>query len=332
MKSSRNFGGSPAPNGNRGRAKSLISSLHAIAILPMTFYSPAPFDLEDYEMATTSVSAAPVDMERSYGDWLAKGKALSDSHSNNQWSIGDWLIEGESEFDFAGIIPGHLLIHKKNDGSGECFSEKIPNFWKDAAAETGNAVSTLKEFVKVARAFPPADRVRQLSFTHHLYAAPYDRRAEYLAACVVEGERPKSVAWLDAHIQEKEGGPEIEDEKPGAYHVRFPVPDEMWAKLKNLSKHYKTNVPALVQKSCAAALEQFIAEQAEVVSLQKFGFYEGEWPFYRDSTSFNKAEREKANKEKKSRRRKRMVRDPEFSEKRRAAAHIRWMKSGERVA
>ena len=122
-----------------------------------------------------------------YDAWLARGRALADSHSNTTWNVGDWLVEGETAFDFyddVKSIPRHLLIGKKNDGSGECYGIQVPNYWKDAAAQINWSIPCLKEAARVARRYSPSQRVAGLSFSHHLYAEPYDRRMEYLQACL----------------------------------------------------------------------------------------------------------------------------------------------------
>ena len=278
------------------------------------------------------VTASPT--PEGYYDWLARGRALSESHSNNSWNIGDWLIEGDGLYNLENYISKsdrYLLIHKKKSGEGGCYSEKIPNYWKDAAAETGNAVSTLKEMAKVARAYASDTRLKELSYSHHKAVVAYDRRLEYLAAClnVEPGERIRSVGWLQDYAARNEGEPEIHNFK--ACHVRFLVSEEMWEKLKQLSHYYKTNICDLVQKDCTAALEAFLAAQARKISLAKFDSYEeGQWPFYKDS-QFNKRERKKAEALGKQRRnRKRADHKPEVRAHGRAMAISRWSRN-ERV-
>ena len=218
-----------------------------------------------------------------YNQWLAHGKELAEKHSGYQWNIGDWLVEGESSFDpqnFIGDIPRHMLIGQPRtgaDGEEHCPSIKIPNYWKDAAAEIGMAVPTLREYAFTSRCYPKQKRFKQLTYTHHSYAAQYDRRYEYLAACLTESGKPRSIDWLYKHIRENEGEEkEIESTK----YLRFMVPEEMWAKLKDLGKHYATPIPDLVQKLCVEAIDGYLEKQAEKISLQKFDFYEpNKWPF-----------------------------------------------------
>src|SRR5260370_34605929 len=105
---------------------------------------------------------------------------------------------------------------------------------------------------------------------------------------------------------------EIESSK----YLRFMIPEDMWAKLKNLGKWYGTPIPDLVQKACVVTVGQYLEEQARKVSLDRYGMYEGRWPFY-EPTEFNKVEKKKADKKKKTRKRKRQMYDTAFSEKQR---------------
>jgi|SRR5271156_113685 hypothetical protein len=220
-----------------------------------------------------------------------------------------------------------LLIHNKIDGSYQ--QEKIPNFWKDAASETGTAVSTLKESAKVARAFPKKERFSQLTFTHHKRVIGFDlkKRRKYLMACLpaTKDGKPKPVDWLDKYIREQEGEQEIE---AGMRYVRFNVSEEMWRKLKQVAKYYRTSVADLVRKDCTAALAAFLEEQARRISLAKYDLYEeGQWPFYEESPYNRKTKAA----ERKQRRRAREDHDPVVRERFRSIATSRWNRH-ERVA
>jgi len=259
-----------------------------------------------------------------YEKWLACGKQLASRHSGYQWKLGDWLVTGEQHFDF-GTIDGYLLLHKatKDDGTAGFKGEKVPNYWKDASAQVGMEVACLKEYARVAKAYEPKERIKQLTFTHHLYAVKYGyaRRHEYLKACVRgKGERPHTISWLADYIAEQEG---YASEIRGTHFARFIVPEEIWKKLKQLSKYYRTNVPELIHAHCINAIQDYISQMGEKVSLEKYGIYEGKWPFYQ-ATEFNKAQKKQADKEKKERRRRREGDNASTCEKNRQKATAYW--------
>jgi hypothetical protein len=267
-----------------------------------------------------------------YHEWLAKGRKIVKTESNSRWSLGDWLVEGQCEFDMDEIIDKHdrhLLISQRADADGHHASTTIPNFWKDAASETGSAVSTLKESAKVAREFPKKERFAQLTFTHHKWVIGFEpgKRREYLKACLPETKdgKPKSVDWLDKYIREQEGEKEIE---AGMRFVRFNVPEETWKKLKQVAKHYRLSVAELVRKDCTAALAGLLGEQARKISLARYDVYEeGQWPFHEESPYNRKMKAA----EKKQRKRARADHDPAVRARGRAMAINRWQR-GEKVA
>jgi hypothetical protein len=238
------------------------------------------FDLEEPLQTDwdDSLPGGTANFFEDYQAWLAHGRDLAEKHSGYQWNIGDWLIEGEGQFD-PGKIPSYLLIHKKNvsdDGTNQFASTKAPNYWRDAAAEVGMAVPCLREYAFVARAFQKEKRFKQLTFSHHSYAAPYDRRQEYLEACLVEGGKPHSIDWLWKHIRQNEGeAKEIES----STRLRFMVPEDMYAKLRHLGCHYGKSIPDLVQRMCVNVIETYLEVEARKISLEKFDFYDGRWPF-----------------------------------------------------
>ncbi len=268
-----------------------------------------------------------------YSEWLARGRDLAEGHSGHQWNLGDWLNEGQPYFDakeFIGDIPSYMLIgraHVGDDGEMHHSGVKIPSYWKDASAEVGIPVPTLREYSFTARAWPKEKRFKQLSYTHHAYAAPYERREEYLRACLVEGEKPHSIDWLWKYIRvEEDEQKEIESSK----YLRFMIPEDMWAKLKNLAKWYGTAIPDLVQKACVGTVGQYLEAQARKISLDRYGMYEGRWPFY-EPTEFNKVEKKKTDKKKKTRKRKRQLDDTAFSEKQRHGALKSWQARRDRM-
>ncbi|MFZ0336165.1 MAG: hypothetical protein WBG29_16490 [Candidatus Acidiferrales bacterium] len=263
------------------------------------------------------------DLNADYTVWLERVQHFVDAESTNSWALGDLLVEGDDQFNMGNDIPRHLLIHPKNDGSGEYASEHISKFWPDVAQVTGTGTQTLKEKLKVSRAFPPDKRFVELSYTHHRYAAGYDRGLEYLQACIVPGGKPKPVDFLWALIRKEEHAQE--DVIQSSKYLRFQVPEEMYAKLRDVSHYHKQNIPELSQKACLEALQQLLDAEARKISLALFGEYEeGRWPF-------KESVEETIKKVKKARKRRhRLGNNLVFSEQRRQIAHARWNR-GDRV-
>jgi hypothetical protein len=228
-----------------------------------------------------------------YATWLARGKRLAHKLSGYQWRIGDWLVEGEVYFDakqFVSSVPRYMLLRKATDENGEvCHkSIKIPNYWKEISDEIGLAVSTLKQYAQVARAYPTkSKRLKNLGWSHHMFACTYERRYEYLKACldVPEGQRPRSVTWLCELIVKMEGENASEgDVNRTKNFVRIPISDAAYEKLKQVASYYGTDVADIASVPFKAALEVFLEEQKKKISLDLFGVYEqrgkyAAWPF-----------------------------------------------------
>jgi hypothetical protein len=275
-----------------------------------------------------------------YYEWLNRGKALCQSHGDNQWNIGDWLVDGECAFDFKSIvgdIPRHLLIGREQigtDGDAIHQTKKIPNFWKDAAAETNMVAGSLKSLARVARVYPKEQRFPQLSFTHHYNAASYGRRLEYLQACLdglEPGQRPRSLAWLDAYIESKEGK-DKEVKELATRLVSMALTDEMHRKLKQCARYYRVGIPELLQADFTKMLAELVPELGKNISLEKYGFWEeGKWPFYEPSELNKRLDAEAAKNKKPRARRSRRTNakvDPAASERYRALSVSRWSKLG----
>jgi hypothetical protein len=245
------------------------------------------FGETDWENMPIPYSAPKHEID--YDEWLKKGKELSDGHGNIQWALGDWLVDGQCEFDYKDIVGnlGHLALSKviKDDGSIGYKGPTVPSFWKDAAAETNQEVQQLKDFSRVARRYAPDTRFKELSYSHHRWAEPYERRLEYLAKCLEFtdserenglGKRPRSIAWLADYIRKQEGEREVDN--ACGHYVRVPVSEEMWKKLKQLKLYYRKQMPELLEKPCIPAIEAFLEAEAYKISLKKFNVYEGNWP------------------------------------------------------
>ncbi len=259
-----------------------------------------------------------------YETWLARGKTLADNHNRSNWDIGDWVVEGDDTFNVIKDIPRYLLLHKTSgdDGGTAYRSEKVPHFYKDISDATNLRVQTLRNLAVVCRFYKPDERIHQLSFTHHAMACGHERALEYLRACLVEGERPHTVAWLEEYIDKCEGK-KVEQEKHGGY-LYLAIPDRLYAKLKDLSKHYQKNLNRLIDETCVQAIESYIESEGEKISLQLFNYYEPDrWPFDKKVIE--------AEKKKIRTRRSRPNNDPVVREKRRLAVVSRWSR-GNKVA
>lgn len=256
-----------------------------------------------------------------YEEWLAHGRELSEKHSGYQWNLGDWLCEGQDHFD-VGPIDGYLLLHKttRDDGTNGFRGERVPNFWSDVSEEIGLSPATLKDYAWVARSYPKEKRVKQLGFCHHLIVAAYDKRFEYLAACM-EGARPRSVEWLRRYAQAQEGTATSTNATKEGGPLHLVVPPKYWAKLQDLRRYYNCAIADLVEKACVGAIEDYIEEQGRKISLEVLEFYEGRWPF-------EVIAEKKSNRKRRNRRR---MNDPVFSEKMRQVNIARHSKLG-RVA
>jgi hypothetical protein len=279
--------------------------------------------------ATASQHQAP---PPEYYEWIAKLKKLAASQSTNFWDIGDLLNEGQDHFDIQNIIgtlPGYMRISHERGPDGECHSIKLPNFWKDVSSETGIPTQQLKTVSRVAYAYKKEERFDEFSFSHHGIIASFDKRLEYLAECKREWERRRedcpdakkpSTAWLMQYAERMEGRSETE---VGDKCVSFAVSPEKWNKLRDIGKYYQTRVGDLIGRRCNAVIDEYLEQMAEKISLERFGLYEGEWPFTKKRIT---------QRERKERRAARRSHDPERRAKaKRAAVNFRTMRRNELV-
>lgn len=218
---------------------------------------------EDF-MPTATVVENPHTAE-AYDQWLERGKFLAAEHNNRQWHLGGWLNEGDDEYNVKNLgIPSYLLI-----------GSHPPNFWKDVSDKTDLAVGTLKCLSMVARRYPANKRFSNLSWSHHWACSAYERRYEYLEACLVPGEKPRPLTWLAAYIAEHEGSPEERE----TYSVPLYLPLNLIKKLKDVAKHRRKSVGDVAYDLCATSIFQFVQRQEREISLELFGVYEeGIWP------------------------------------------------------
>lgn len=220
-------------------------------------------------MAQAEVEAATAAPPLDYASWLAQGKALAAEHSNRQWLLGDWVNEGDDEYNYKNLgIESYLLI-----------GSHPPNFWKDTSAETNLAVGTLKNLGLVARRFPPDKRIAELSWSHHDACAPYERRFEYLKACLIPGaKRHHTLAWLAAYIDKQEGD-EGDPEARERRSVPLRLPLDLIEKLKDVARYRGKSMEDLVRSVCAKQVYDYVQQQEREISLELYGQHEdGRWP------------------------------------------------------
>jgi len=100
--------------------------------------------MTDTELSPFPASEAPSEFEQ----WLAEGRRLAGIRLTLDFEIGDWLTKGRERF----------------------FPEQIEMALGEIAADAEHA-RALKRLERVARAFPPSQRHKGLSFEHHAQLA-----------------------------------------------------------------------------------------------------------------------------------------------------------------
>ena len=209
----------------------------------------------------TAVSKVPTE---TYEEWLGRGRKLAAEHNDRNWLLGDWLNEGE-EFDFQNLgIPSYLLI-----------GSHPPNFWKMVSEEVDLAVGTLKNLALVARRFPADKRISALSWSHHMAAAPYERRFEYLAACIDGPGKPRSIEWLLEYIAKNEEPVEKEER----HSIPLYLPLSLVRKMKDVAHYRHKELKKIAFEACNRAIQEYLAAEERQISLELFDCYEeGVWP------------------------------------------------------
>jgi hypothetical protein len=96
--------------------------------------------------------------------WMDEGRALADQRRALDWSLADWMEEGKRS--------GHLSRIK----------------WPFLSESVGMGSKRLKDLLKAATAFPPAERATALSVEHHATIAglPKDKAAALLERAMAE--------------------------------------------------------------------------------------------------------------------------------------------------
>lgn len=109
----------------------------------------ATFAKRLHTMTDTELSPAPaLETPSEFEQWLAEGRRLASIHLTIDFALGDWLAQGRDHFA----------------------PEQIEMALGEIAADAEHA-RALKRLEKVARAFPPSQRHKGLSFEHHAQLA-----------------------------------------------------------------------------------------------------------------------------------------------------------------
>lgn len=182
---------------------------------------------------------------------------------------------------------------------------------------------SLKQFARVAAAYPKKKRFKQLSWYLHFVVCAYERRYEYLQACIGKDGQIHSGAWLDQYAEQMEGK-KAACEINTPYWLRTNIPDELWRKLKDLGKHYGTRIPDLTSELVLKLLQEYVDAQARDLSLKLLDYHEpGMWPF-------DELEKKKNHKTKYTYKEPRRT-SAEYREKCRQGALASWEKRRDRI-
>ncbi|TYB46393.1 LmbU family transcriptional regulator [Actinomadura chibensis] len=102
--------------------------------------SPRPVD----PRATTTPTSLSLPGGMPIEEWRSIGERIHAISEASTWWLGDWLLYGQNRY---------------------------PNRYRRAVEETGLDYQTLRNYVWVARKFPPSRRRAKLSLQHHLEVA-----------------------------------------------------------------------------------------------------------------------------------------------------------------
>ena len=238
------------------------------------FSLPIDFVEEDVDFPETAQGElSSEDFNAKYERIIARLKELAANLGTYMWEIGDLLLEADADYNPQNLgIPSYMLI-----------GAHPPNFWKQMSDTVGLGVSALKSYAAVARAFPPAKRFKELTWSHHLAAHIYVDRDKYLQACVERGVeeigKPHTIRWLEQYIEEQENCVELPTEARRTVSIELPL--AMMRKFSDLARHfYHRPVNDIVLEAAKPALEAYLEKKAEEISLQFFNFHDGRtWPF-----------------------------------------------------
>lgn len=131
------------------------------------------YDIEAKEYAERRALHDPAEVLRTFEAWLERGRLLIQKAKKIQWEIGDWLREGDN---IGGERNEFLVLPEGRDLIAE------------VAARTDYDADSLRDFRRVARAFPYPETRHLVSWSHHQAVAAIEdeeKREELLdqAAC-----------------------------------------------------------------------------------------------------------------------------------------------------
>jgi hypothetical protein len=246
--------------------------------LPISFGLISEFWEESVAFpATAEGELSTEDFNAKYERIIERLKALAVNLGSYMWEIGDLLLEADAEYNVQNLgIPSYMLI-----------GTHPPNFWKQMSDTVGLSVASLKLYANVARAFPPAKRFTELTWSHHLAAHIYEDRDKYLRKCVdagmEESGKPHTIRWMEKHIEEQENC--VQHPVEAHRSVSIDLPLDMMKKFTDLAKHfYHRPVNDIVWEAVRPALEAYLAKQAYEISLRFFDYHDGKtWPFGTDA-------------------------------------------------
>jgi hypothetical protein len=203
--------------------------------------------------------------------WLDKVCALLEQDRKHQWVIGDALLEGE-RYVIAGGFGAELHAAKKQaakntEPDGE--EHKVPyqlalkghNPIEEVAKRSGYDESSLKDFMRVARAFPTASkRVAGLSWSHHQACA-----AEWLTEKQREVllDRAENNHW-SVNTLRQEVLKKNTDEFAGAKDYKslsFRLPQSTLSKLKKIAKQEERKVDSLLEEAVGWLLDEYAGKK-----------------------------------------------------------------------
>jgi hypothetical protein len=236
-------------------------------------------DENDFMPSSVTPVEKAVKTAEDYDKWLAEGKKLAAEHNGRQWLLGDWLNEGDDEYNVQNLgIDSYLLI-----------GSHPPNFWKRVSDETDLAVGSLKNMALVARRFPAAKRIKQLSWSHHAACASFDqpKRYEYLAACW-DGREKKTLGWLYEYIAQHEESAEERER----LSVPLKLPLSLIKKLRDVARYRGKKLDKLMYNICAKTVYDYIEDQEREIALEMYEMHtEGIWPLAPEAEAHYKPKR-----------------------------------------
>lgn len=238
------------------------------------------FDASDYwEDKLTMPESGPAlsteDFNAKYDRLITRIQELAVNLGTYMWEIGDAIVECDNDYNLQDMLegcPSYLLIG--------CHP---PNFWKQLSDTVGLSVASLKLYANVARAFPPDKRLKELTWSHHVAAHIYEDRDKYLRKAVDDGieetGRPWTIRQLEEYIDQQENCVQHPTEPHRTVSIEIPLP--MMRKFTDLAKHfYHRPVNEIVAEAVKPALEAYLEQKAQEISLQFFQWHDGKtWPF-----------------------------------------------------